>query len=150
MCLPIIGAIISGIGSAMGAAAQAASFKAQAAYEERQAIIENEAGARKASQAQVQVDQVLGETRAGYAARGLAIDKGSGAEVALSSAEEGALDVATIRWNTRLAADNFMDKSRISKMNAGLASAAIPFAMLTPVLGAIGNMPRLNTTFGTA
>lgn len=141
MCLPIVGALISGIGAALGAVAQAKSYEAQSKYEARQAILENEAGAAQATSVQRQVNKVLGQQRAGFAARGLAMD-GSARDVYDESATEGALDVATIRWNTKLASENYMAKSNISKMNAGMAMAAAPFAFAAPVIGSLASLPK--------
>ena len=146
MCLPIIGAIISGIGSALGAAATAASYKAQATYQERQAQIEHEAGAVKAKDQSRQVERVLGSQRAEFAARGISSTAGSAQDIYDESAAEGALDVARIRWNSKLASDNYMAQSRISKMNAGLASAAIPFAFASPVISGLATLPKFGST----
>lgn len=146
MCLPIVGAIISGIGSALGAAATAASYSAQAKYQARQAAIEHETGAVKAQDQARQVQRVLGSQRAEFASRGVDLNTGSARDIYEESASEGALDVARIRWNSQLATDNLMAQSKISKMNAGLASAAVPFAFMAPVVNGLATLPK----FGSA
>lgn len=141
MCLPILGAVISGLGAVMGAVTTAASYNAQSKYEARQAQLELNAGAAKATSAQREVDRTLGQQRAGFAARGLAME-GSTEEVYRESETEGALDVATIRWNSKMVGDNFMAKSEISKMNANAAMASAPFAFAAPVIGALAQLPK--------
>lgn len=134
MCLPIIGAIVSGIGSVVGLAAQAASYSAQADYQRRQAQIELETGAYAAKQKQKEVNAVLGTQRAVFGASGLDLMSGTPSDVYTGSAQEGALDVAAIRWNSQLAGDNFNAQAKISDMNASNTMAAAPFAFLTPVI----------------
>lgn len=136
MCLPIIGGIISGVGAAMGAAGQAASAKAQGALERRQAEIERNTGAYKAQRQQDQVDRVVGGQRAGFAGNGIALS-GSAADTIAESTEEGALDVAAIRWNSKLAQDNLKYQAKVSDMNAGIANAAIAPAFLAPTINGI-------------
>jgi|GEM_PF-3584175 len=136
MCLPVIGAIVSGIGAAVGVAGQAASHRANAEMQRRQAVLENETGAYEGARQTDVVKRVLGQGRASVAANGLAIS-GSAADVLDESAQEGALDVAAIRWNSGLRADNARYRARVEDMNAGIASAAMPFAFLAPVISGV-------------
>lgn len=131
--LGLLGGVVSGIGAAMGANAEAASLDAQAGFKKRQAGMEIEAGAAKAREVQGQVDRTSGAQRAGFAANGLALT-GSAEDVLLDSAEEGALDVATVRWNSRLASDNLHYSAKIDKMNAKSTRKTAPLAFLAPVL----------------
>lgn len=148
MCLPIIGAVISGVGAAMGAAAQSASHKAQANFERRQARLEQDAGAYKAARVQDNVNRVTGSQRAGFAASGLALS-GSPQDVILDSTEEGALDVAAIRWNSRLAGENLRYKAQMSDMNANAAAASAPIAFLTPVINGVAKYSSSFAGFST-
>lgn len=133
MCLPILGAVITGVGSAMSAMTAAAQSKAQAAMDRRQAMIERETGAYEADRKTDQVQRVLGSARAATAANGLNLSGGA-LDIIDESAQEGALDVAAIRWNSRLASDNLMFKSKISDMNAKSSMIAAPLAFLSPVI----------------
>jgi hypothetical protein len=136
MCLPVlglIGGVVSGIGAAMGANAEAASLEGQAKFKERQAVMEREAGGAKARQIQGQVDRTSGAQRAGFAANGIALS-GSAEDVLIDSAEEGALDVATVRWNSNLAADNLKYQAKMDRMNAKTARRSAPLAFLSPVI----------------
>lgn len=142
--LPIIGGVLAGVGGAMKAKAEQASLDAQAQFNDRQAKIERMAGAYKAERTQDQVDRTLGAQRAGFAANGVSLSGGSPADVIVDSAAEGALDVAAIRWNSGLAADNYRYKAKIDRMNAKAAGRAAPLAFITPIIGGvsegIGNM----------
>jgi len=136
MCVPIIGGIISGVGAAMGAASQAASAKGQAAMDERQAQIEGKVGAYKAERTQDDVNRTLGSQRAGFAANGVGLS-GSAADTIADTTEEGALDVAAIRWNSKLTQDNLHYKASLEKMNAKQATMAMPVAFLSPTINGI-------------
>lgn len=136
MCLPVIGGIVSGVGAAMGAAGEAAGARANAALQRRQAQIEKQTGAYKADRKNDEVTRVVGQQRAGFAGNGIALS-GSAADTIADSTEEGALDVAAIRWNSRLAADNLSYQAKVSDMNAGIASSAIAPAFLAPTINGI-------------
>jgi len=136
MCVPIIGGIVAGVGAAMGAAAQAASAKGQAAMDRRQADIEQKTGAYRADRTQDDVNRTLGAQRAGFAANGVGLT-GSPADTISDTAEEGALDVAAIRWNSKLQQDNYNYKAKLDDMNAKQASMAAPIAFLSPTINGI-------------
>lgn len=136
MCLPIIGGVISGVGAAMGAASSAAQYKGQAKMDERQAAIEATTSAYKADRTQDDINRTLGQERAGFAANGVGLS-GSAADTISDSTEEGALDVAAIRWNSRLAGDNLRYKAKMNNMNASQAQSAVPFAFAAPVINGI-------------
>lgn len=138
MCLPVlgvVGGIMSGVGAAMGAKGEAAGLRGQAAFKDRQADLEQVSGNYKANRTQDQVDRTLGAQRAGFAANG--ISGGSVADVVNDTAEEGALDVAAIRWNSSLAADNLKYQAKMDRMNAKTVSRSVPFAFAAPVLNSV-------------
>ena len=139
MCLPIIGAVVSGVGAAIGAMAQSASYKGQAEFERRQAKIETQTGGYKAERTQDEIKRTTGAQRAGFAANGVGLD-GSAADTIFDTTEEGALDVAAIRWNSKLASDNLNYKAKLSDMNAGIAKASAIPAFLSPVIGGLAQM----------
>jgi hypothetical protein len=133
MCLPIIGAVITGIGSAMSAMTATAQSKAQAEMDRRQAAIERQTGAYAADRKTDEVQRALGGSRAATIANGLSLSGGA-FDYVDESAQEGALDVAAIRWNSSLAADNHMFRSAINEMNARSSAMAAPLAFLSPVI----------------
>lgn len=145
MCLPIIAGVVSGIGALMGVKAQQQQLKAQSEMEKRQAAIEQTVGSYKAQRQQDTVARALGEQRAGFSANGLDASSGSPLEVAEESATEGALDVAAIRWNSKLASDNLRFKSENSKAQAKIVGASAPLAFLTPV---INGFATYSSSFG--
>lgn len=128
-----VAAVVTGIGAAVSMLGQRAGHKADQKMQERQAKIENQAGIYQANRTQDQVDRTLGAARAGVAASGVGLS-GSAADVIRDSAEEGALDVAAIRWNSKLAQDNSKYRAKVSGMNAKIAGASAPLAFVAPIL----------------
>lgn len=120
----------------MGAAAQAASAKGQEAMDKRQGQIEGQVGAYKAERTQDDINRTLGSQRAGFAANGVGLS-GSAADTISDTTEEGALDVAAIRWNSKLQQDNYKYKAKLDNMNAQQANMAAPIAFLAPVVNGI-------------
>ena len=145
MCLPIIGGVISGIGAAMGVKAQADSLKAQSAFEHRQAQLERMSGTYKSERQREQLDRVLGQQRAGFAANGVAMD-GSAFDVAADTEREGDLDIQAIQWNSKLAADNLNYKGKVSEANAKAISRQAPISFITPVISGIA---QYGSSFGS-
>lgn len=148
MCMAaigILGGVISGLGAMQQANAAAASHKANADMERRQAAIERTAGSFKAQRQQDQVDRVAGQQRAAIGGSGISLTSGSAEDIVSETAEEGALDVAAIRWNSGLAGDNYTYKSKISDMNAKSAKSSAPLAFITPVIGSVA---RYQSSFG--
>lgn len=146
--LGILGGVVSGIGAAMGAKAEAASLEAQAAFKDRQAGIEKQVGAYKAARTQDQVDRTLGSQRAGFAANG--ISGGSVEDTIDDTATEGALDVAAIRWNSNLAADNLKYQAKMDRMNAKTTRRSASLAFIAPVLGSVAQFGgEFGSSFGS-
>lgn len=144
--LGILGGVLSGIGAMAQANSAAANAEAQAKMQDRQALIERTTGSYKAERQAERVKQIEGSQRANYAASGLSMT-GSPGEVIEDSATQGALDIAAIRWNSRLNADNLNYEAKISRMNAASAKAAAPIAFLSPVIGSVA---RFGESFGSA
>lgn len=143
MCLPAIGAIVglvgsvvSGIGAAGQMEQQAENNRAQAKMQERQAEIDTATGEYEATRTKDVVKRTTGAQRAGFSANGLGL-QGSAADVIADTTQEGALDVAAIKWNSTLKADNSKYEAKISRMNAEGASRAAGLAFLAPVLGGV-------------
>lgn len=143
MCLAIIGAIaglagsvVSGAAAASAAQQQAENDRAIAKQHERQAEINVQTGVYEAARTKDVVRRTIGAQRAGYSANGIALE-GSAAEVIDDTAREGALDIAAIRWNSDLKADNDKYAAKISRINANSAERSAGAAFLAPVLGGI-------------
>lgn len=133
MCIPIIGAIVTGISGAMSAMTAAAQSKGQAAMDRRQDLVQRATGAYQADRKTDEIQRMLGAARAGTGANGLDVS-GSSFDIIDESAQEGALDVAAIRWNSRLQSDNLQYKAKLNDMNAKSQTIAAPLAFAAPVI----------------
>lgn len=140
MCLPALaalaGAVVSGIGAAQQAKAQQASLNAQAAMQKREQIVESNTAKYEADRTQDKVDRTLGAARAGFVASGVGLS-GSAADVLDDTATEGGLDIAAIRWNSKLRQDKLGYEAKISKMNAAAAGRAATLGFIAPVIGGV-------------
>lgn len=139
MCMAavgLLGAVVSGLGAAQAMNTKAAGYDAQAQILDRQSDIERMKGSFAAQQRERKVASVLGAQRAGYGAAGIALS-GTPGDVIGESAEEGAMDVAAIRWNSGLAATNKEYDAKVARMNSESASDAAPMAFLAPVLSGV-------------
>ncbi|MFA7602564.1 MAG: hypothetical protein WCY29_06105 [Novosphingobium sp.] len=143
--LSLIGSVVSGVGAAMGASAQAASHRAAAQAQRRQADIERISGSYQSQRKQEQVDRVIGQQRADYASGGIALTGGA-ADTIQDSATEGALDVAAIRWGSGMQAQTHEYNARVEDMNAKSAQRSAPIAFLTPVLSGVA---KFGQSFGS-
>lgn len=146
MALGLIGSVVSGVGAAMGAQAQAQSHRAAAEAQRRQANLETMSGSYQSQRKQEQVDRVIGQQRAAYASGGIALTGGA-ADTVQDSATEGALDVAAIRWGSGMQAQTHEYNAKIEDMNARSAQRSAPIAFLTPVLGGVA---RFGSSFGSS
>ena len=148
MCFPAlaaIGAVVSGIGGALGAVQQSMAYQAQAEMHRRQAMLEREKDVFDANQQAKVVRRNVGEQVASFASNGVDVSSGSPLQVVTDTGTEGALDVAAIRYGARIKSDNETYSAKVASMNAGLAGAAAPFAFLSPILSAA---PKIQSAFG--
>ena len=151
MCFPaagmifgLAGAVVQGIGAAQGAQAQAQSYAMQARMHERQAALERESGAYAAARVTEQGKKIIGGQVAGYAASGINPSTGTAKETIIQTGETAALDVAAVRYGSRIAQENSLNQARVNRFNSASANAAVPFAFLAPVIGAF---TRVGTSF---
>lgn len=133
----LAGAVVSGIGGAQQAQAQAASYQMQANAAERDADATEKASAYEAARLRETVERTLGNQRAGFSANAVALS-GSALDVMEDTALEGDLDVAAIQWNSKVRVDGLKYEAKQLRQNAASAAAAAPLAFLSPVLGGIG------------
>lgn len=133
MCLAIAGAVISGIGAAMGVKAEQQQAEMQADLHRRQAEMLRMRGAYEGARKQEQLLRVAGTQRAGLAANGVSIADGSALDVQTDTMTEGNLDVAAIRWNANLAADTEDFNAKIAKTSAP-SDFAVASAFVSPII----------------
>jgi len=141
MCVPILGAVVSGIGAAMQVSQQRNQANMQADLEKRNANQQREIGAYQGNLKQRQLDTVYGSQRAGLAASGVDIGYGSAQDVQQATTTEGQMDVAAIRWNSDLAANRMDEQSKITRASAP-SSAAVGLAFVSPIIKTIGDMGK--------
>lgn len=132
MCLPIIAAGISAIGTLASGAAQSASYKAQAKFQERQATMEQQRGAYEGARLADRNERQLAQMRGQYLSSGIALT-GSPLDVMQDSATEASLDEQAVRYGAQVRSDNLKFESSMSRMNA-------KSAMTGAVIGALGSV----------
>jgi hypothetical protein len=159
MCGPVLGiagAAIGAVTSIMQANAQAAGMEAQADYNERQAVIEGDAGAYEGSRIQDKGNRLISAQITGFTANGINPNAGSAVSVASDSLTEVKMDVAASRYGASIRSSNFKYQSSIDRMNADLTRSAGPINALSGIVGAFGSMaptfssraPAVNVTQG--
>lgn len=125
MCGPFLGMIggaVSAVGSIMTGNAQAASLKAQAAFNKRQGDAEYIKGSVDISKLGREGSRIAGAQEAGYAAAGI---EGQTVEDTIkSSSKEIEMDKMSIRFGRDLAASNFRYQADINLMEAKSAKQA--------------------------
>lgn len=109
---------------------QAQAYRTQAAFADRQAVMEGQRGAYEARRAQDQNDRQLAAMRGAYLSEGIALE-GSPTEVIADSADQASLDEQAIRYGAKVRAGNLQFEARQARSNAGSA-------MIGSMIGAAG------------
>lgn len=138
MCIALVGALVSGIGTAASIAQANAQADAQAELLEQQAEQMRKKGAYEAARKREEVARVQGEQRAGLTGgRGLALS-GSATDVLAASGTEGLMDVGAIIANANNAADmkHLEARMQIDSKDNGLGTA---LGFIAPVLNVAAN-----------
>ena len=131
LSMTLIGAGVSAAGSIASASAQSASYKAQAAYADRQAQMAAEKGNYDANLQSRSSDRQLASMRGQYLSSGIALS-GSAIDVLQDSATEASLDEQAIRYGSQVDSDNY-------RFQAGLARSNAKSAMTGGYLGALAS-----------
>lgn len=138
MALGLVGGAVSAIGSIAAGNANAAASNQQAAAYERQAEAEREQAAFNASQQREKSIKVISGQRASYLASGLSLE-GSPTDTLADTTRTAEMDVAAIRYNGALKADNFQQQAAIFRTKAAGQQQAGFFGALSPLIkGASG------------
>lgn len=127
------GAAMSAYGSLQQGKAQAAAanYEAQVAQNNARLALENGAVQEQAQRQQMQ--GLIGQQRAAYAASGVALDSGSALGVIEGTARQGELDALTIRADARQQAQNFRSQATMGRFSARNAKTS-------GMLGAVGSL----------
>lgn len=134
MCVPIIGAIVSGIGAAMQVSQAQQQAEMQAKLYEREATYKEYEGAYAADRKAEEVARVIGQQSANFAAAG--VSGGSVVDTQVDSQTEGNLDIAAIRWNADEASKTSKFKAKMERA-AKPSGFAVASAFISPVIKAI-------------
>ncbi|QEN88231.1 hypothetical protein FZC33_18820 [Labrys sp. KNU-23] len=138
----IAGTGLSAIGAIQQGNAAKAQSDAQAEAYRRQAQIETMTGEYQAGRKQDQVDSTIGTQTALTGGSGVNLD-GSPTDVIGSTASEGALDVAAIRWNAKNQTNNLNYQARLANIAGRNAQTG---GYLTAAGSLFGGLGRLGKT----
>ncbi len=137
MCNPIALAIAGGVvgaaGSLYGGFQQGAAYDDQAAFSERHAKLEGQAGAYERERLKTHHTRALAGMQQQYLSAGIDPRSGSAREVMEDSAREAALDEEAVLFGAKLRADNQRFEARLARSNAQSARVG-------GVLGAFGDV----------
>lgn len=141
MCLPLIGGIISAVGTLASASAQAASYRAQSQYAQRQAQMEQQKGAYEAARLNDQTTRRIDQMRSQYLSSGIALS-GSALDVIGDSAAEASLDEQVVKYGAQVRSDNYAFESKLANMNARNAMAGGFIGALSPIISSFSQMSQ--------
>jgi hypothetical protein len=133
VALAIVGGVVGAAGSLYGGMQQGAAYDDQAAFADRQAMLEGQAGAYEAARLRTHHARALSGTRQQYSSSGIDPNSGSAREVIEDSAREAALDEEAVLFGAKLRADNQRFEARLARSNANSARTG-------GVLGGLGNL----------
>ncbi len=139
--LAVIGGVASGVGQLYSASAQSASYKAQAAYADRQAEMASQKGAFDATQQARQNDRQLASMRGQYLSSGIALS-GSALDTLEDSATQASLDEQAIRYGAQVQSDNYRFQSGLARSNA---SSAMTGGFLGALSTGVNTLSGMNT-----
>src|SRR5688500_5670742 len=133
VALSLIGGVVGAAGSLYGGFQQGAAYDDQAAFAQRQAMLEGHAGAYEAARLKTHHTRALAHMRQQYSSSGIDPGSGSAREVIEDSAREAALDEEAVLFGAKLRADNRRFEARLARSNAQSARVG-------GVLNAFGNL----------
>jgi len=119
--LMIISGITSAVGTAYSGMTQAASYRTQAAYADRQAVMAQQKGAYDESQLARQNTRQMSGMRGDYLSSGIALD-GSALDVLTDSATQASLDEQSIKYGAQVQSDNYRFQASLARTNARSAT----------------------------
>lgn len=141
--ITLLGAGISAAGSIASASAQSASYKAQAAYADRQAQMAAEKGNYDAAIQARSNDRQLASMRGQYLSGGVALS-GSALDVLQESATEASLDEQAIRYGAQVQSDNYRFQSGLARSNAKIAMTGGYMGALATSVNAFTGISQTN------
>ena len=122
MCNPVVLAIAGGVvnaaGSIFGGFQQGAAYDEQAAFADRQAMLEGQAGAYERERLRTRNTRELAGMRQQYSSAGIDPNSGSARVVVEDSAREAGLDEEAVLFGAKLRADSQRFEARLARSNA--------------------------------
>lgn len=147
MIMGVIGGVMSAAGSIMQGNAQAASLKAQALFNKRQAYAEYLKGSTEIMQQKRNVERIAGAQKVGYGAAGISVDEGTPTDTSIQTQTEAEMDRQAIRFGRDVTVGNYMYKAKIDEMNAKQAKIA---GMFGAVSALVNTGTQLSSSFPVA
>lgn len=135
MCVPMLGAVVAGVGSLMSGMAQAASYDANAKAMDAQAQSERETGAYESARFGEKTERMTGKQVTAIAAQGLDLS-GTPLDVVVDSRTEAELDRAAIRANWQQKSNMSAYQAKVDRMNAKSARVGAVIGAIAPVINA--------------
>jgi hypothetical protein len=149
MCIPILGAVfgmvgsvVSAMGSAQAANAQAEQASYNAAVERANANAAFRDSVIKGDRVQSKYDTEMGKQRAGFAKAGVLPSAGSALRIWEESADNQFLDVATTEHNEITKANAHNNKAGDFEMQAKAHRQAASTSFLTGIVGGLGGLAK--------
>ena len=136
MCLPMIGGIVSAVGSIYSGMAQSAAYKAEAQAKKYEAQALAEQGSYESKQYSDKVKRVTGQQVTATAASGVDIT-GTPSDVIVDSNTEGQMDVMAIRRNAQFKSNLANYEAKIAKMNAKQAKVGGVIGAISPLVSGL-------------
>jgi len=93
------------------------------------------------------IEATKARQRVAFAAGGVTVGKGSGEQLALETAKQGAIDVMTAKFNTAAEARNIRTQAASQTMQAGLLREGKSSPGTAAAIGLIGGATNLASTF---
>lgn len=142
--LSAFGAIQQGNAQAAAMRAQQQQYRAEAEFQNRQAVLEQVKGGYEARRKGEQLDELGAKQRGQFAAAGVGLS-GSPTDILIDTRQEGALDLAAIRFGTDLRSDNARYQAGVASMNSASAGQAAGMARTTGFINALSPIINLGT-----
>lgn len=134
MALGLIGGLVSAVGSMAAGAAQANAANAQASAYQRQAQAERIQAAYNADRQRDKSIKLLSSQRASYLAAGVSVSSGSPLDIIADTTRETEMDVAAIKFNGEIKAQNFEAQAAAMRAKADAAEQGGMIGAIAPVI----------------
>jgi hypothetical protein len=149
MCGPalgLIGGLVSAVGSIASGAAQQSAANAQASAYERQAYNERQAALYNASRQREKAVELIAQQRVGFLDTGISL-MGTPMNILEDTTTETEMDVAAIKYNGEIKAQNFEMQADIYRMKGENAMMGGLIGSIAPVIKGFGGTPDTASPF---